>query len=188
MNIFVFSPPKPIKSITMKTIKFLSILTTMAVTFYSCSKGDTGATGPQGLAGANGVANISTTSITISPAQWSYNSLYYQWQYNFYTAIAYNSAVVGYVVSGNGDQVLPYETSGIGDAIIYSMADNWFQSTPYVQFQYTDYTSPTTTASYDTYFYLVIIPPSIIKQHPNTNWENSTEVAQLPEVQAAMHK
>ena len=38
----------------------------------------------------------------------------------------------------------------------------------------------------DMFFKVVCIAPSIMKKHPSTNWSNSAEVAQLPEVNVVL--
>ena len=55
----------------MKTTKFLTILTAIAVLLISCSKGDTGPAGPAGANGSNGSANVTATTFTITPGSWS---------------------------------------------------------------------------------------------------------------------
>ena len=36
------------------------------------------------------------------------------------------------------------------------------------------------------YFSIAVVPQAIMVKHPNTNWSNANEVAQLPEVKAVL--
>lgn len=154
------------------TMKLLTAIIAIAITVsVGCKKPKDGATGPQGPAGN---ANVQNYNITIHPNDWVYDNNYNEWHYNYYITANMNSAVLGYIMSGNGEQPLPYVyTNG---NCRYTMATNLFKTPPYVQFQFTNFTTATVAPTYDQYLYLVIMPPAKIKSHPNVNYSNYYEV------------
>lgn len=168
----------------MKTqIKIMIAVLSMAMAFTNCKKdagpkgdkgekGEAGINGTDGTNGANGNANVKNYSITIHPSDWSYNSTYSQWQYNYYISENFNSAVIAYVMSGNGKQAIPYYEPVSNCQ--FDMANNLFASSPYIKFQYINFASTTTAPSNDQYMYLVVIPPAMIK--PGVNVKNYAEV------------
>jgi len=161
----------------MKT-KLLLLLLMIAFTFSTCKKGDTGPQGPQGAQGTAGNANIQNYSITVSPSQWTYDNVYEIWYYRYSNSSNMNSAVLAYVISGNGEQAMPYYACPTSGAWCeqYDFATYLFGSPPYIEFQYTNYLSRTTHPNYDTNFYLVIMPPALHDTNPNVNWSNYKEV------------
>lgn len=136
----------------MKAIMLFSLLS--LVVFTNCKKEE-----PVG----NG--DIINYSFTVSPYQWSYDDLYDRYYHPFYTTESTNSAVLGYVMSGSGEQVLPYVECNDWDCSVTSMATNLFRAVPYIEFQYQDQTDFAKRPTDDVYFYLVIIPPAMKKSN-----------------------
>ena len=146
-----------------------------------------GKTGPQGPAGtngtngANGNANVQNISITVSPSQWTYDAvndrMYYRYSYPIDT-VKFNSAVCAYIMSTSGEQAIPYYSCPSSNVWCeqYDMALDLFQFPAYIEFQYTNYKSKTTAPTGDDFFYLVVIPPSQRKAHPDVNYKNYQEV------------
>jgi hypothetical protein len=166
----------------MKTIKFLSIISAVAVFFSSCSKGDTGATGPQGPAGANGSSNVTVTTITVSPGSWNVSNSY-NWYYNTTVSIP-TTDVCNVYVSSNGSNFTPLPLNSV-----YYESDelNFNYQTGY-NIQLTYYNPSEVALTGTLYYNIADIPPAALNAHPTTNWQNWNEVAALPEVQAALHK
>lgn len=121
---------------------------------------------------------IQNYDLTISSWQWSYDNLYERWYYQWSCTANSNSLIYAYVMSGAGEQLMPYYTCQSSNAWCkqYDLATNLFQSPPYVEFQYTNYNSRTTKPAYDEYFYIIIVPPSVSMAHPNVDWTNYDEV------------
>lgn len=155
-----------------------SVVLVSTMLFNGCTKegqqGPQGIQGAQGTSGKDGSANVQSISITIHSWDWKYSSTYKQWYYNYSNSSNYQSAVIGYVMSGNGKQVLPYVDNV--SSVRYTMATYLFGIPPSIQFQFTNYNSPTTAPSSDEYFYLVIIPPAMKKANSNVNLNNYEEV------------
>lgn len=160
----------------MKTKMILGMIMLFALTFNACKKPKDGETGPQGPAGPAGNANVINYSITVSSSQWTYDSFYERHYYRYYTSDNSQSAVYGYVMSGTGKQAIPYYHCPSWQCIQYDMATNLFQSPPYIEFQFTNYTSSTTPPSSNTYLYLVIVPPAQRLAHPDVDYTNYEEV------------
>ena len=127
-----------------KTAKIIGVFAlACGLLFTGCKKepgpkGDKGDTGAQGPSGTPTIQNI---SITVQPINWTYSSLYQQWYYNYPCTSNSQSAVLGYIMSGNGKQVLPYvDTPG---NCRYTMATDLFKTSPYIQFQFTNFTTAT---------------------------------------------
>jgi hypothetical protein len=150
------------------------IVVVSVVTLNSCSKPEKGETGPQGSQGAPGNANVINHDITVHPSDWTYSNTYHHWYYKYYTNENNQSAVLGYVMSGNGKQAIPYYETTSGQQ--YDLANNLYASVPYIEFQYTNFNANTTAPTSDKYFYLVTMPPAMMVAHPNTNWKNYNEV------------
>lgn len=154
------------KKITTVMLTILSILALMIT--ISCSKPKDGAQGPPGN------ANVINYSITVHPNDWSYSPTDKQWFYDYNCSINLQAAVIGYVMSGNGKQILTY--SDVAANVRYTMANDLFWTTPYIQFQYVNYNSYSTGPTSDTYFYLVAMPPAMKTANPNVDWSNYEEV------------
>ena len=81
---------------------------------------------------------------------------------------------MGYIMSGNGKQVLPYVSTFYNCR--YTMASDLFMSPAYIQFQFTNFNSYTTAPTYDEYLYLVVVPPAQRATHPNVNYNSYEDV------------
>jgi len=143
--------------------KITSILLLALVGLVACKKevvGPAGPAGPQGPKGQTGNANVINESKDVFTSQWIYDSSYQQWYYLYYpnTTLPYGTAVMVYVISGNGKQAMPYVETVSNWRVTY--ADNLFKSPPYIELQFTNFTSLTTGPSNTLNFYFVFIPPA----------------------------
>jgi hypothetical protein len=166
------------------------LIVASALFFYGCA-GKEGPTGPAGAAGATGGtgpsggtgptgptgnANVTDTSFTIHPADWTWNAMYKQWVFNYYPPTTTNSQalVYGFVMSGNGKEALPYYNQI--DLTTMSFATNLFMSPPYVIVEYYNGTTTLTAPTNDEYMYFYIVPPSVKAAYPKLDWKNYYEV------------
>lgn len=147
---------------------FLSIGILLLFIFSGCKKDE-----PEPDPVKNITANY---EITVKPTDWIYSSLYGQWYYNYYVTIPANSAIHGYVISGNGNQVLTYIDNF--SSTIYTMADNSFQSPSHVQFQFVNMVTATNKPTTDEYFTLVVVPATA-RMSNNLDWSNYEEVKEF---------
>ncbi|MGP8216829.1 MAG: hypothetical protein ACLQQ4_14785 [Bacteroidia bacterium] len=174
----------------MKKLSFFAAMAiiAIAISFNSCSKGTAGPTGPTGATGATGAtgpagtsgsSSITDTIINLQAASWQENTpqqyfcdlsmppitnsntdvviVYTLFEFNAgdYVTLPQSSVFV------NGDEVSCYFTKG---------AVMLFYSNPASG-------APTKSET----FKIVIIPPSIIKQNPNTNWKDYSQVMAIEE-------
>jgi len=169
-----------LKKISVKISAALVVFCVVLALFASCAKdgetgpkgdkGDTGASGAagtNGTNGTNGVANVQQIDLTIHPNNWTYSSLYSEWHYDYHPSPdpAYGTVVLNYIMSGNGKQVMPFVDTF--NNCRYTFADNLFWSPPYIQYQFTNFTTANVAPTYDKYVYLVLIPPARMAEHPN---------------------
>jgi hypothetical protein len=155
---------------TFKAILAVCLLVTAA--FTSCKKGDTGPVGPTGAQGTAGSSNVTNYSITIHSNNWYWNSANNQWLFSYNLTADFNSAVYGYVMSGNGKEAMPYINPT--NFSITTFANVLFQTTPSILFEYYDGTTTLTAPTSDVYLYLVVIPPAMKK--PNINYSDYKSV------------
>jgi hypothetical protein len=164
----------------MRLAHYFSILAIAGI-FAACSKGDTGDTGPQG---PSGVANINTQEYTVSA--WTLNNTTWTstWSESDITDNNADAVEAYWSVSSSGWLALPDANLFInGDELSYGY-DNGV-----VTFSYYGNPANSPAAYYPTiYFKVTVIPPSIQVKYPGVNWKNAQEVAQLPEVKAALYK
>ncbi len=166
----------------MKLTHCLSILSIAAIV-ASCSK--TGPTGPQG---PSGVANINTIDYTVT--NWSDPSSNTTWIASYYDGDITNSDLDAVEVywsnAASGWLALPVTSLiSTGDELSYGYDNNS------ITFSY--YTGgsavlpPSAYNGYGTiYFKVTVIHPAVQVKYPNTNWKNAAEVANIPEVHAAL--
>lgn len=163
-----------VKMKTLKRILSLVVIVSM-VSIFSCTKeGKQGEQGMSGANGTNGSSNVQNFDITLNSWDWTYDNLYQRQYYRYWVSADYNSLVVCYVMSGSGKQIMPYY-----EAITqrnYDFANVLYQSSPYIEIQYTDYNSPTTAPSSSKNFYLIIVPPTARLANPNVDYTNYEEV------------
>jgi len=164
----------------MRLTHYLSVLA-IAVIITSCAK--QGPVGPQGPAGANGSSNVTVQTYTIATNEWVSNGNG-GWNANLTPSIDPTQGAISILFSN--DDVhwlgLPYVGNVSGDADI-----NYQISSSTIQIQYVPQTTaPSIVAPANTvYIQASMVPPAIQVKHPNVNWQNAAEVAQLPEIQAA---
>ncbi len=171
----------------MKTIKFLTAMTAIvfAVLFVGCAgkDGAPGATGPQG---ATGNANVTSNIFTVNSAGWIDNGhgIYYNTEPDNQIE---NASVDNISVYVSTDQITWFDIPSPGLMIngVNIAALNYGYSTSSVTFNEDSAIAP--APSNTLFFKVVAIPPVIMKRHPNTNWKNAAEVAQLPEVKAVLN-
>lgn len=154
-------------------MKNILVLLTAITLFSSCGKD--GATGPQGPQGIPGSSNVSSFIYDVS--SWVYNSTVPEFNTNLpvpeITSDVINGGTVQ-VFEGNassGSSIwysMPYSYTGIEHSYSISLGN------VEVEFTRSDGTVPTTPGAYQ--FKVVVIPPAIVKKHPNTNWNNYKEL------------
>lgn len=163
-----------------KSITIILGAAVLMASFSACKKegpvgpqgeqGVQGATGPQGPQGnANVIENI---DLTITPSSWVWNSLYKTWQYSLSHAFTYNDALVGYVINGQGLQMLPFYDAQSN--VTTGLVDNTASGSIIVTY-YNGSTSLQRPSS-NKYVYLKIIPSAMVVAHPNVNYKDYTEV------------
>jgi len=147
-------------NIITKALAALILLGTITLT--SCKKDEVqGPKGDTGAAGADGAANIQNYNITINPADWSWYSLYKEWNYPYYVDASSNSAIMAYSISGDGEEVLPYLSQIYGTTLSFS--SYLFSSSSRILFKYYNGTTTLARPTGSYYIRLVIIPPAMIK-------------------------
>jgi hypothetical protein len=155
----------------MKTLK-ISLFAIMLGALASCTK-----TGPTGPAGADGAANIYMATYIIDPGDWnSYNSN--TWDCAVGISIP-TTDVVNVYVSFNNTTFTPLPSNSFfypDDFLTFVYGSN----SNLTLWEYFSSVQPGTTI----YAKVADIPPAIYVKHPNTNWNNYSEVAALPEVKA----
>lgn len=145
-------------------LTFSVALAIIALTLISCKKdpGPAGPKGDTGAAGANGAANIKNYSVLIRPSDWVWDATYKQWAFDYpVTGDYYNAAVMAYVISGNGSEVMPYQNQIDGSITTFSTL--FFVATPKIMFKYYNGTTTLARPTVDKSIKLVIIPPAMIK-------------------------
>jgi hypothetical protein len=165
----------------MRLSHYLSVFVTAAI-ITSCVK--QGPIGPQGPAGGNGSANVTVQTYTVTSNEWISNGNG-GWNANLASSIDPTQGAVSILYSDDNAAHwlgLPYVGNVTGDADI-----NYVISSSAIQIQYVPQTgAPSIVAPANTVFIQAsLVPPVIQAIHPNINWKNANEVAQLPEVQAA---
>jgi len=166
----------------MKTTKFLTLFMSMgiALLFNSCSKdgaagpaGANGTNGINGTNGANGVANISSNIFSITPGSWS-NPQTGQYIINFNDDSIKNASKDGieFFVSTNSTLWLGLPTSNLlanGDQMEYAYQNGQ------MTLIYLNSSAPSSTIDLK----VVVIPPAELLLHPNTNWNDYTQLSNI---------
>lgn len=150
---------------------FAMLLIVIATTLPSCEKG---ATGP---AGANGTVNISSNIYTVTPGSWSYVP-----PGGYVTSVADPA-----ITNANTDGIevfISYNStswSGLPISTVVNSGDE--MSYTYMNgqmiFEYGYTSAPTDTL----YFKIVVISPTVMKQHPNTNWNDYDQIQSIIDAQ-----
>lgn len=144
-------------------VTFSAAFTIAVLAFTSCKKdpGPAGPKGDTGAAGANGAANIKNYSVLIKPSDWAWDATYRQWAFDYPVTAGYNDAVMAYVISGNGSEVMPYQSQLDGSTTSFSTF--FFIATPRIVFKYYNGTTTLARPTADKSIKLVVIPPAMIK-------------------------
>jgi len=176
----------------MKTVKLFMAFSAIVLLIWSCSKGDTGPagpTGPTGGAGAtgpSGVANISTTMLTILSSDWKIYAV------NIDTVDrpvpALTDSINDGVIVQVSRTVAPFAGEWFGMPMSNFLASNdlidYVYGNKRIMLGYNFSSAPAQTLK----FKVTVIPPAILKQHPNVNPKNQAELLTLPEVQQALNQ
>lgn len=152
------------KQVLIRTSLLISLV------LFSCKKDD-----PKYL--EPGAPVVQNYDITVYPSQWSYNSLYEQHFFQHFMSVDPNSAIYGYVMSSNGKQAIPYYSCTSFWCEQFDIANTLYSG--YVEFQFTNYNVRTEPPTGEKYFYLVVVPPTLLSKNPNVNWENYEEVKSI---------
>ncbi len=144
-------------------LTFSVALAMTAITCTSCKKdpGPAGPKGDTGAAGVNGAANIKNYAVLIKPSDWVWDATYKQWAFDYPITAGYNDAVMAYVISGNGSEVMPYQNQIDGSITTFSTL--FFIATPRITFKYYNGTTTLARPTVDKSIKLVVIPPAVIK-------------------------
>lgn len=156
----------------MKTF-FITILA--AVAFVSCKKEDMSKYATK--EDLNNITSEPTTTQLIESIdlevyswEWEWNSLYNQWEYTLQHDFIGDGVLVGYLMTAGGKNALPYYNALTG--VTFGLVDATFSD----EILITSYdgssnlSAPTSTM----YFYLKIIPASLVKS--GVNYNNIEEV------------
>jgi len=178
----------------METKSFLITAAIIATIFTSCSKGDTGATGPTGPAGTNGtngangtngtngVANISSNIYSVTPGDWSsVGTDAYGVNITDASIANANTDGIEVFVSTNGTLWfgLPLNNFLVnGDEMVYEYQNGE------IALGYFYSSAPTSTIDLK----VVVIPPSIYVQYPNTNWNDYSQVSAIVQTEGMLKK
>ncbi len=165
----------------MKNKSLLIAIAFLTAGLIGCSKdgatgatGPTGPTGPTGTAGTNGtngVANIHDTIYTITPGLWQSSGNDF--------VIVFNNP---YITNFNTDEVDAYSNGSSTANWIALPAFNIFATGDEESFGYNNgtftfiYAGASSAPSKTYYVKVVVIPPSVMNQHPNTNWHDYRQV------------
>lgn len=183
-----------LKSNPMKTVKLLTIIFSMAVLFASCAKdgptgpagatGATGAAGPTGPTGPTGNANIKDTTVTVTSGAWTVASSY------DYTTISVPQVTSALLAKGEVLTFFSINSGGAWDILNWTSLNPGGYTLDYVaavgavSLYFGPATNPNTFFSQpNLLFRFVFITNSVIKQHPNTNWRDISQIDALMAVQ-----
>jgi len=165
----------------MKLKTYFSIIA-MAFLAASCTK--QGPTGPQGPPGADGSSNVSAKTYTVAPGDWSSNGNG-GWVCNLAPANNPTLGAISILFSYDNNHWigLPYIGNTVGDVDI-----NYVVTSSNIQIQYVPQTGSASIGApaNPVYIQVSLVPSAIEVKHPDINWQNAMQVAQLPEVQAAV--
>ena len=153
----------------MKQILMASSLL-VGLMILSCKKDD-----PKYL--EEGAQVVQNYDITVQPWEWNYGSLYERHYFTHFLSVDPNAAVYAYVMSGDGKQAMPYYTCTSIWCEQFDLVNALYSG--YVELQFTNYNVRTDAPTSEEYFYLVVVPPTLLTENPNVNWENYEEVKSI---------
>jgi hypothetical protein len=165
----------------MKTLKLSIFAAILAIGLYGCV-GKDGAPGAQGPQGPQGNALVLSDTFSVHTGNWVVASTSLVASF---TATAINTAVYngGAVEAYYGSYTslswtaLPW-TYPLGGGVMQSLTYSYDNTQGFfLQLDNSNGTTPTAPGSF--VCKLVVIPPAIMKAHPNTNWKNYSEVKQI---------
>jgi hypothetical protein len=155
----------------MKKI-FVTMMAGTLLMFSSCSK--QGAEGPQGPAGIDGNANvIGESPVTVS--SWAYGSNVYSATFtdgNITSDVVNNGIVEVYKQYSDGSWTNLPDINGITSTVY-----NFYTGGFVISILNSDGTAPAAPGTIT--FRVVVVPSSVRKANPNTNWTNYAEVVKL---------
>jgi hypothetical protein len=154
-----------------KTILNTMMAICIAITLNGCAgkDGAPGATGPQG---PTGNANVTSYSYIVNTGNWNtVGTSGNAWSVTTTLSVPTIDLVTAYV-SPNGTTYLPLPESSYfanGDNLTFD-----YQTSAGLTFFYYNPASAAPTATI--YVNVFVVPPAIMKQHPNTNWKDYSQV------------
>lgn len=164
----------------MKTLTLLAFAIVTIFFISSCSKdGAVGPEGPSGTNGTNGNANVKTMTFTVTT--WSSNSNYY---YVFLTDTNITSSILNsgavevfWHITGTTWNPVPWRTYNpanytlLAQASLGQVAVYWTYDGGTINQSFNSYWSVSTFS-----VKVVCIAGSAMKRHPETNWNNYSEL------------
>ncbi len=177
----------------MKIAKLSMAFLAIAVFVTSCSKGPAGPAGPTGPTGAGGgvgatgptgVANISTTEFTVTTAQWNIYGVNEDtvWRPVPLLTDSINDGVIVQVSRTTGAFIGDWFGMPMSNFLASNDLIDFLYGNKRILFGYNFSSAPSQTLK----FKVIVIPPAVMKQHPNVNSKNQAELMTLPEVQQAL--
>lgn len=150
----------------------------IAVALSGCA-GKDGADGAPGPAGANGVANISSYNYAIQPSDWAPVSSN-QWSATSVNQNLPTTDLVEAFYSTDNASFFPMPQTSIwvtGDNLTFG-----YKTGSYIEFFYTN-AGTSVVPPVTVYINAFDVPPAVMKQNPNTHWNNYSEVHAIMQVQ-----
>lgn len=150
----------------MKKFLFIGFTLISVLLFNSCGKDD-----------SPNSTKIESYDVDISSSQWVYDDLYERWTYKYYPKNDYfGSSIVGYVMSGAGQQIMPYETNwDWRDNFRYDFSLNLYQDVPYIEIQATNLNNKTIKPDSNEYFNFIFVSSQL--KSMDIDWSNYNEVS-----------
>jgi hypothetical protein len=170
----------------MKTLNVLSVIAAgAALSLYSCT-GPAGQPGPMGPQGPQGNANVIMTPYTI--LSWSANSSVYYANLadnNLNSSILSNGSTEVFMSldAGNSWEALPLTASPDFMGYITSLNQVQVFWASNVNLTPPNYPDPNNYFAATLQIKIVDIAPYAMKQHPNTNWKDWSQVNAILETQ-----
>src|SRR5690554_1765778 len=142
--------------------KLLFISTVVAVGFSSCKKEDmSDYVKKDEINTVDTNPKIENIDKTITPYEWSFDNISNSWEYSHYHSPIGDGVLIGFVMSTQGKQALPYYDANT--RITIGLIDQTYSDE--IKVTYYNGSSTLDRPTYDKYVYLKIIPSSQI--NPN---------------------
>jgi hypothetical protein len=168
----------------MKTLRLTLAGVALAAMFTGCV-GPAGPEGPQGNDGAQGPAGVngSYATSTSNPSDWTVSGAF--------LIAGYNVSIVDANADANGVIMVYFQTSSmsatqwaplpdtypISGTVEQTFTFNYDVGIVTLQLQNSDGSTPSAPAAFN--FKVVVIPTSVLKQHPGLNTKDYEEVRQV---------